>query len=150
MRIDRRGEVGDGEAMVNRMLRNAKTPEHIWQCCCLLQLETEGKLLMRPTLSKWGMPFFEPQERKEAGEAIADQAAQVGDWVEMWGARPGAVRACSEDATVDEQPHRRCPIVVVVFFILFIVGDSIAVVVTVLVSGTLSPRPTSGGSPRPS
>ena len=77
-------EVG-GEAMTNRMLKNAQTPEQRWQCSCLLQLETEGKMMMRPTLIKWGMSIYEPQDLKVKNEELADRAANESEgWIEQW------------------------------------------------------------------
>lgn len=66
-----------GEAIFEVALQTAKTPEQRYIMGSLLQLETEGKTLVRPMLMKLGVPIdIEPEARTE-GESVGKQLLEM-------------------------------------------------------------------------
>lgn len=85
-----RGEIG-GEAAFEAMLAGAEDAEQRYVVGSLLQLETEGKAMLRPLMARYGLPLRDDAaivaESRSAGEALAgmpwaEQAAALKDTVE--------------------------------------------------------------------
>ncbi|MEM9669400.1 MAG: hypothetical protein AAF950_10790 [Pseudomonadota bacterium] len=73
-----------GEAAFGAMLRQAETDEQKYILGSLLQLETEGKAIMRPVLSRYSLDMHDDQQSQEAGQAASTAMTQM-TWVEGFG-----------------------------------------------------------------
>jgi hypothetical protein len=71
-----RGEVL-GEAAFAEMLASAQTPDQIYIFGSLLQLETEGKALLRPLLARLGLSFVEDDGVKAQAKADGANLARL-------------------------------------------------------------------------
>jgi len=74
-----------GEVAFEALLGKAETPEQVYIMGSLLQLETEGKALIRPVLSRLGLTMMESAEGRANGLA-ASQAMGDLPWTERFGA----------------------------------------------------------------
>lgn len=74
-----------GEVAFEALLSKAETPEQIYIMGSLLQLETEGKALIRPVLSRLGLTMMDSAEGRANGLA-ASQAMGDLPWKERFGA----------------------------------------------------------------
>lgn len=74
-----------GEVAFEALLGKAETPEQIYIMGSLLQLETEGKALIRPVLSRLGLTMMDSPEGRENGLA-ASQAMGDLPWKDRFGA----------------------------------------------------------------
>src|SRR5262245_17170969 len=79
-----RGEVS-GEAAFASMLGTADGVEQQYVVGTLLQLETEGKALLRPLLVRLGLSMLEDPDTRAAGAAGGAQLGSV-PWVECFAA----------------------------------------------------------------
>ena len=81
-----------GEIAYEGMLQMADTPEQAFIIGSFLQLETEGKALMRPTLVRYGVPLVDTPAARENGIAAADGLAEI-PWEEKFSAISEMVKA---------------------------------------------------------
>jgi hypothetical protein len=68
-----------GEVIFNRMLASFNEPEQRYKIAVMLQLETETKARLRPTLMQVGLDISERNESRQAGQAVAD-SIEGKDW----------------------------------------------------------------------
>ncbi len=74
-----------GEALFEVAFQTAKTPEQRYIMGSLLQLETEGKTLIRPMLMKLGVPIDVQPEARSEGEWAGNQLIEM-SWEEQFAA----------------------------------------------------------------
>tara|TARA_E500000331_G_scaffold122310_1_gene119793 strand:- start:891 stop:1394 length:504 start_codon:yes stop_codon:yes gene_type:complete len=66
-----------GEIIFESMVRNAKNPTESFVFGSMLQLETEAKAIMRPTLVKLGLPIEENPDSRERGIQIGEVFKEI-------------------------------------------------------------------------
>ncbi|MEP0068005.1 hypothetical protein [Pyruvatibacter sp.] len=81
-----------GEAVMEVMLGAAETPKQTYILGSLLQLETEGKALIRPTLVKCGLSILDTAGDMSEGEAAIREMNSL-PWVERFTAIRDVTRA---------------------------------------------------------
>ncbi len=72
-----------GEAFFNRLLPTAENQMQNYILGSLLQLETEGKLVMRPLMLKFGLPLVDNENAIAEGESAA-QAMMNLSWTDKF------------------------------------------------------------------
>jgi hypothetical protein len=80
-----------GEAAFEVMLSQAEDDEQRYISGTLLQAETEGKALMRPLISRLGLPLLDPGNTR-AESAAAMEAARALPWRDRFAVVADAVR----------------------------------------------------------
>lgn len=80
-----------GEAAFEAMLSGAEDDEQRYVVGTLLQGETEGKVLMRPLLSRLGLPLLDLGNMAAGGASAGQQLSQL-PWRERFGALAEVVR----------------------------------------------------------
>ena len=74
-----------GEAIFETAIKHAENEEQLYILGSLLQLETEGKALLRPVISKLGLSVAIDPDAQPEGEAAANGIQQLA-WHERFGA----------------------------------------------------------------
>ena len=80
-----------GEAFFNRLLPTAENQMQKYILGSLLQLETEGKLVMRPLILKLGLPLADDENAIAEGESAA-QAMMDLSWTDKFFAMASIIR----------------------------------------------------------
>lgn len=80
-----------GEAVFESLLPRAESAEQRYVLGSLLQLESEGKAVIRPVLAKLGLSLNEDPESRPRGLAGA-QAVMEMPWQDMFGAMAASIR----------------------------------------------------------
>lgn len=80
-----------GEAAFEAMFTGAEDEEQRYVLGTLLQFETEGKALMRPLISRLGLPLFDAA-RSSAGGASAGEQLNALPWRDRFAALGDVVR----------------------------------------------------------
>jgi hypothetical protein len=81
-----------GEAFFESLLPNAENEEQRYILGSLLQLESEGKAVMRPVLTKLGLPLDEDPDSRPRGLAGAQTLSEM-PWRDMFAAMATGIRA---------------------------------------------------------
>ena len=79
-----------GEAVFETMLPTAESDEQRYMLGSLLQLESEGKMVMRPLLMKFGLPLDENPESRSNGVAGAGGLMEM-SWREKFAAMAASI-----------------------------------------------------------
>ncbi len=80
-----------GEAAFEAMLAIAEDDQQRYILASLMQLETEGKAIIRPTLMKYGISLMETPEVRTTASAAAGEINQL-PWTERFGALADMVK----------------------------------------------------------
>lgn len=81
-----------GEAFFEALLPKAQNEEQRYILGSLLQLESEGKAVMRPVLTKLGLPLDEDPDSRPRGLAGAKTLSEM-PWRDMFAAMATGIRA---------------------------------------------------------
>jgi hypothetical protein len=71
-----------GEAFFESLIKKFEEPDHRYKIGCLLQLETETKARLRPTMLELGASVEEEEQSRQTGREIADSISS-GNWQEF-------------------------------------------------------------------
>ena len=81
-----------GEAVFESLLPEAENQEQSYILGSLLQLESEGKAVMRPVLTRLGLPLDENPDSRPRGLASAHALKEM-PWRDMFAAMANGIRA---------------------------------------------------------
>jgi len=68
-----------GEAFCVALMQNYQSPDHLYKIGSFLQLETETKARLRPTILKLGGSVEESEDSRQTGRELANTITR-GDW----------------------------------------------------------------------
>jgi len=81
-----------GEAAFGHMLGSAESAEQSYIMGTLFQFETEGKAILRPLLTRCGLPIQEDDEARAGGKSASEQMSAL-PWSERFAALHDLVKA---------------------------------------------------------